>query len=121
MVDSDLPRPWLDRGQPTFIPTITAAAGGQIHIVMNVFTLSVLLVLLLLLGLQSNWAEEQDAPDSLTFIFLVGLEGTGHHFMQPLINEVTWACKRHFSPNEDGNMFSIIEKMFWDRSDVDFR
>lgn len=69
---------------------------------------------------------EQQTPhissDAFTLVFLVGIEGVGHHWLHPLLTEIALACGRNFVPEKDGGkMFSSLETLFWKHDDNSFR
>jgi hypothetical protein len=61
------------------------------------------------------------SSDAFSFVFIVGIEGVGHHWLHPLLTEVAWACGRHFVPEKSGKMFSSLETLFWQHDDTTFR
>ena len=77
--------------------------------------LAVLVALLCLpRTLQQQQQQQQQQPtDSLSFVFIVGIEGVGHHWLHPLLTEVARACNRNFVPEKSGVMFSSLERLYW--------
>lgn len=46
---------------------------------------------------------------SFQFIYLVGLEGVGHHGVYYFLTDLARSCDRHFVPEPEGHMGSFIE------------